>query len=96
MSGVIIYYPNSIDLAKSLILPHNGISITKESVWPNNLIYLVKMLIIYLISIFINYFKCTHIMFTVTFICSNVGSELSKEIGYDISGYAGCLLSTFY
>lgn len=89
MSGEIVYRPNSNDPARTPLLPHNGANTTKEFVRPNDLIHLVKTLVICPTPILINCFRCTRAVLAFSFIRGNVGSEPGKEIGHGISGHAG-------
>lgn len=89
ISGEDFYRPNSNDLARTLILPNKSANLLEKFVEVNNLIYLVKPLIICSTPMFLQFFKCTHAVIALSFVCDNKGSKTGNNTGHSISRHTG-------
>lgn len=88
IDGEVVYYPNSNNLTRTLILLHNNANLLKELIRANYLIPLTKPLIIYPTSMLHKCFKYTCVLLTFSFVCGNMGSETGNNTGHNISGHA--------
>lgn len=71
MSSEIIDGANCNTLTKTFILSHNGVIMTKEILWPNDSIYLVKILKINFTPILFHCLKYLFLVKGLIFICLN-------------------------
>lgn len=84
----VIYRPNNNNLAKTLILLYNSANSFEEFVEANYFIYLVKLLIIFPISILFQCFNCAYRILAFSFVCNDISLEISNNTNYSISGHA--------
>lgn len=67
----IVYRPNNNDFAKILILLHNSANLSKEFAEAKYLIYLVKLLIICLTLMLLQFSKHTCAILALSFVCGS-------------------------